>query len=168
MSWLESIIGFLNSNSGAITAIATVILVGITGWYVQLTKDMLKVSNTPVVILFLQDDGADIHLSVQNIGTGYASDIEFTGDLSFKPTFPGDRPLKETEPFKSGINYLGSEYKISVYMCRPHELKELPTHSFEIIVTYKDSTDAPHRKKFPFDVDSWENARQLIIPQREP
>lgn len=134
MSWLESIIEFLNSNSGAITAIATVILVCITVWYVKVTKDILKISKKPVVILFLQGDGVDIKLCVQNIGTGSASDIEFTGDLSFKPTFPGDRPLKETEPFKSGINYLGPEYKIDVFMCERDEIKELPKHSFEIIL----------------------------------
>ena len=44
-----NLISWLNANSGAITAIATLILVGITGWYVYLTRQMLKVANTPVI-----------------------------------------------------------------------------------------------------------------------
>ena len=40
--WLDSVINFLNDNSGAITVITTVILVIITWRYVRLTKLMLK------------------------------------------------------------------------------------------------------------------------------
>ena len=49
-----NLISWLNANSGAITAIATLILVGITGWYVYLTRQMLKVANTPVIRMFLR------------------------------------------------------------------------------------------------------------------
>ena len=69
---LGSAIDFLNENSGAITAIATLILVGITGWYVYLTRQMLKVSNTPVIRMFLHASGYAIFLCVENIGTGFA------------------------------------------------------------------------------------------------
>ena len=79
-SWLDAVIDFLNSNSGAITALATVILVAITWWYVRLTKMMLKASNIPVVRLFLHAGEYDITLCVQNIGIGFARDIKFTGD----------------------------------------------------------------------------------------
>ena len=37
-----NIIPWFNANSGAITAIATLILVGITGWYVYLTRTDAK------------------------------------------------------------------------------------------------------------------------------
>ena len=36
------VITWLNSNSGAITAIATVVLVGITAFYAWVTKKMLE------------------------------------------------------------------------------------------------------------------------------
>ena len=71
-----NLISWLNANSGAITAIATLILVGITGWYVYLTRQMLKVANTPVIRMFLHARGHDIFLCVENIGTGFA--LEYT------------------------------------------------------------------------------------------
>ena len=153
----------------AIISTGTAIFLAIITWrYVRLTNEILKATNKPEVIIFLYDNIGGINLCVQNIGTGYASDIKFTGDLSFKPTIPSDRPLKEIEPFKSGISYLGPEYKINVYMCDGNKIKELPKHSFEIIVTYKDSTNIAYRKNFPFDVDSLVNSWQLMIPQKEP
>ena len=153
----------------AIISTGTAIFLAIITWrYVRLTNEILKATNKPEVILFLYDNGGGIYLNVQNIGAGYASDIKFKGNLSFKPTHPGNQPLKETEPFKSGINYLGPEYKIDVYMCGQNEIKELPKDSFEIIVTYKDSTDITYQKRFPFDVSSLEKAWQLVTPQKEP
>ena len=111
ISWLETLIDFLNKNSGAITGVATVVLVAITWWYVRLTKLMLKSTNTPVIRLFLHNGRYDnISLCVENIGIGFARDITFTGDLSLKTTdrFSDveDKPLKELEPFKSGVDYV--------------------------------------------------------------
>ena len=106
---LGSIIGYLNSNSGLIAAIATVVLVVITLRYVRLTQEILKATNKPEVIIFLRfnNDGT-ISLRIENIGTGYASDVEFAGDLlSYKarPQFFGEegKKIKELPPFKNGI-----------------------------------------------------------------
>ena len=49
--------------------------------------------------------------AVVTAGAGYASDVEFGGDLSFKTTDQYGREgkvLKDIEPFKTGINYLGA------------------------------------------------------------
>jgi hypothetical protein len=57
------IIGYLNHNSGLISAIATIILVGITGWYVILTKKILKSNeqssiemNRPFIVAHLKSE----------------------------------------------------------------------------------------------------------------
>ena len=165
-----SIITFLNDNSGAITAGATVILVGITGWYVCLTKDILKSTNKPQVILFLYYEGGDISLCVQNIGTGYASDITFDGDLfSFKPMRlsrnPSNKALRELEPFKSGINYLGPGYKIETLLCSGAQADRVPEKSLNAIASYKDSTGNEDNKTFTFEFGNWENTSQFITPQ---
>ena len=167
-TWITIITAIISTGTTVFLAYITWRYVRLTREYVGLTNEILKATNKPEVILFLHDNGAVIYLCIENIGTGYASDIEFTGDLSFRPTFPRAQPLKETEPFKSGINYLGSEYKISVEICESNEIRKLPQQSFNIIVTYKDSTGAAYRKNFPFEVGSWESARQFIIPQRDP
>lgn len=148
-SWLDSIFNFLNSNSGAMTVFITFALAGITFWYTYLTKQMLKSTNTPVVQLFLHDSGNSITLCVQNIGIGFARDIKFTGDLSFKAfnrMESGETPLEDLEPFKSGIDYLGPGHKTETFLFHKEHLERVPNHTFEITVVYKDLADVKEKK----------------------
>ena len=116
-SLIENISTIIVAFSAFVTAGATIVLAVITKRYVRLTQGILKATNKPKVILFLRHSRYSIRLCVQNIGTGYASDVDSSGDLfSFKtiPTVSGDDGtlLKDLEPYKSGINYLGPGYKI--------------------------------------------------------
>ena len=165
---MESIINFLNENSGAITALATVVLVAITWWYVRLTKMMLKASNTPIVRLFLYSSQHSFSLCVQNIGTGFAHDIRFTGDLSFKTlNFMGesDVPLEELEPFNNGIEYLGPGHKIETFLFDRADLACVPDQTFDITVTYKDLANIKDEKTFTFDFGNWGKTDQFSSPQ---
>ena len=163
MSWIIAI-------ATIVTAVATAVLAKITWEYVQLTQDILQATNKPKVILFLRYSHSSISLCVQNIGTGYAADIEFSGDLSFKPTRRGskrseeDKALKSIEPFKTGINYLGTGHKIDTFLCHMGGVHDLEKKSFKILVSYKDSTNKTSRQLFPFDVGNWENTSQFITP----
>lgn len=165
-----NLISWLNANSGAITAVATLILVGITGWYVYLTRQMLKVANTPVIRMFLHARGNNITLCVENIGTGFARDIKFTGDLSFKPFKPigeSEATLEELEPFKSGIEYLGPGHKVERFLFRRGDLTRVPNHTFDIIVTYNDLGIAKEKKTFSFEIGNWENTDQFGSPHAD-
>ncbi len=173
---LGSIIGYLNSNSGLIAAIATVILVGITWRYVRLTQEILKATNKPEVIIFLRfNNDKTISLRIENIGTGYASDVELAGDLlSYKarPQFFGEegKKIKELPPFKNGIPYLGSGHKIdtlplfSIYV---EEEDHIPKHAISITVSYKDSTGTPDDKTFFFEPRNWEDRSQFMSPHSD-
>ena len=99
MSWIIAI-------ATIVTAAATVILAKITREYVRLTQDILQTTNKPKVILFLRHSHSSISLCVQNIGTGYASDVEFGGDLSFKTV---DRYGREGKALKD-INTFAKIY----------------------------------------------------------
>ena len=170
MSWLEPIITFLNDNSGAITAIATVVLVTITWRYVQLTKQMLKAANTPIVRLFLHGSRHSFTLCVQNIGTGFARDIKFTGDLSFKTlNFIGESgvPLEELDPFNNGIEYLGPGHKIETFLFDREDLDRVPDHNFDITVTYKDLANIKAEKTFTFEIGNWGNTDQYGSPHTD-
>lgn len=166
-----NLISWLNVNSGAITAIATLILVGITGWYVFLTRQMLKVANTPVIRMFLHARGHSISLFVENIGTGFARNIKFTGDLSFKLTSwndnDRDKPLKELEPFKSGIPYLGAGHKQERIISSYGEFGDSPKHAFDIIATYNDLGIAKEDKTFSFEIGNWDNTDQFGYPHTD-
>lgn len=167
MSWLTSVIEYLNENSGAITAATTVVLVGITWWYVRITKDILQATNKPKVILFLRYSHRVITLCVQNIGTGYASDVEFGDNLSFKTIDRFGREgkvLEDIEPFKSGINFLGAGHKIDTSLCDGGDVRNLEKRSFNILVSYKDSAGKTFKQLFPFDLGNWGNTSQFITP----
>lgn len=90
MSVFGSLIKFLNDNNGTITLLATVIVASttivlaiITWWYAKTTDRMLKAGNTPEILLYLfpsETYSRRINLCIQNIGTGFASDINFRGE----------------------------------------------------------------------------------------
>ena len=103
MSWL---IELLEANNGAIiafsaliTAIATGVLAVITYLYAKTTREILKASNKPEIIIFLFPDKTYpycVNLCIENIGTGFAHKIYFSGDFSFAPMLPhGWKPLSE-------------------------------------------------------------------------
>ena len=166
---IENISTIVIAASAVVTAGATLVLAFITRRYVRLTNEILKATNKPEVILFLNlNSAASTMLHVQNIGTGYASDVTFTGDLSFKPTVPGDKSLKETEPFKSGIKYLGPGQKIESLLFILEHAGSVPVHSFTIGVSYRDSANTLHKNSFRFDIGNWmSNSRQFIHPQTD-
>ena len=158
----------------SITAVATVALAGITWMYVrqvkksvkvmeahvELTRDILKTSNTPeVVMLLVLRRGVELLLRVENVGTGYASDVKFIGDLSFQP--PGCEPLEEMEPFKSGISYLGPGYRVDTSLFDVNDVT-VPKHIFDITVSYKDPVNVPYKSQ-PFRFGDWDAARKSTI-----
>ena len=176
MSWLESTIEFLNKNSGAITAVVTLILTGITWRYVCLTgklvrtsKETLRVSNTPKVQVSLtshiRSEGIwTVDFCVQNIGTGFAYDIKFSGDLSSLYPQTSEDSLAEYPIIKSGISHLGpgKRYQIPI-IWKSLEL-DLPEATFNVSVTYEDSEGTRHSDKFCLDFTKYEGYTQIGDP----
>ena len=69
MDWWDC----LNSHSGAITAIATAVLVACTIRYVKLTSDILRATNQPEIMVYLRPHEVDVNfvvLWIENAGTG--------------------------------------------------------------------------------------------------
>ena len=163
----ENISTIIMAVSAFATAGATIVLAVITLRYVRLTNEILKATNKPEVILFLRYRHRSISLCVQNIGTGYASDVEFGDDLTFKTIDLYGREenaLKNMEPFKSGINYLGAGHKLDTFLCHEGDVRDLKKRSFKILVSYKDSADEVFSQTFSFDIGNWENTSQFITP----
>lgn len=164
---IENISTIVIAFAALVTAGATIVLAVITKRYVILTQDILKATNKPKVILFLRYSHPSISLCVQNIGTGYAADIEFSGDLSFKTIDRygrEDKTLKDIEPFKSGINFFGTGHKIGTYLCGDGDIQDLKKRSFKILISYKDSANKTFKDYYDFDLGNWENTSQFITP----
>ena len=75
--------------------------------------------------------------------------------------------LGELEPFKSGINYLGSGYKIETYLFPGGRVRDVPEKSYDIVVTYKDSRGAEEEEPFSFYFGNWANTSQFVFPQKD-
>lgn len=180
MELLNSFINFLNENSGAITAAATAILACITLWYVLVTQkimktsqEMLRVANTPEVqvsLLYGHDTFAQIptiDLCIQNIGSGFAHDLKFSGSItSFKSKF-SEKMLGEYDIIKNGVSHLGPGKRYQITLLDVVGNVPLPKEPFEMIVTYKDS--AKNEKNETFSIDFTKNIgyRQLGDPSFE-
>ena len=149
---------WLNSNSGAITAIATAVLVFITAVYVYFTYRILRATNQPEITVYLRPHAAAVNilmLWIENVGTGVARNVRFKGDLSLG--FDIIPQFKDIGLLKDGIDVLGPGQKIEhclgSILENPEALKRTP---FEITVTYSDSS-ANRKEKKIFHLNSREH-----------
>ena len=131
----------LNSNSGAITAIATAVLVIITTVYVYFTYRILRATNQPEITVYLRPHEIDVNvvvLWIENAGSGVARELRFTGDLFLG--FESITSIKDIGFLKHGIDVLGPGQKIDhclgVITKNLDALKQAP---FELTVTYSRS-----------------------------
>ena len=154
------IVDGLNSNSGLITALATVVLVIITGWYARVTDKLLKATDRPEIVVSLHIDRLADHsaiyvkyICVKNVGTGVARGMNFGGDLDFK-TVDGIQ-LNQIYFLEKGIDALppGKE------RCHPVTPERGPAsepdvESYDpvvITVSYKDTVGDDHDREFTLD-----------------
>ena len=171
-SWFDSIINFLNTNNGTITALATVLLAYIT-WryvclmktYVQLTQEIVENSYKPEVVLRLLTVGTrtvevapnhlmdkpTIILSLKNVGPGVARNIKFEGDLSINPYKIG-YSLEKINFLMNGVNQLapGDEKRSNGNFTGglsddPNELR------ITVTGTWEDFKGKEHRRDFYLD-----------------
>lgn len=162
------IVNWLNANSGAIIGIATVVLVGITGYYAYLTWRMLKANNTPEIAISLRPHEAHVNavmLCLENIGTVAARSLQFTTDPSFVPGL--DRPLEKIGFLDNGIAFFEPGRRIEellVIVLGKGKLNELRQTPLEITVTYKDSVYHKHKRVFHLDFGEFEGFSQFGTP----
>ena len=154
-----------------LTFITTLILAGITLWYVILTRQMVKisqemlnVSNTPEVRVFLTsgmilDSITARNLCIQNIGTGFAFDIKFSGNFNSQQA--------ERRIIKDGISYLGPDKRYEIPTFSSYKSKDPPENILTINVVYTDSTKKPHRKTFHLNFRKVEDYPQIGDPSLE-
>ena len=173
------VITWLNSNSGAITAIATVVLVGITGFYAWVTKKMLEENRqmrldaqTPEIAIYLRPEKTKImsnsettsmflsettsmFLYVENIRMAPAYDVEFTTDLTVD--LPGALSLRDIGFLEFGVRYLPPRQKRKYFLGNRlyGGFDALMQKQLKIAVTYKGSVDEKYDKCFYLDFQEY-------------
>lgn len=171
------IIEFLNDYEGAMIAVFTFFLVCITAWYVyetmrmrRTTQQMLKVSNTPEIKVALSYWHPDINdltvdLYIENIGTGFAYDIQFYGNFKEYEPEMSRKPLGEELIFKNGISHLGPGRRYQLRLIHNPKSHKLPQERKRTInVTYRDSANNTYDQTYPFDFANVEGYIQMGDP----
>ena len=120
MSFQLSLLKALNNNAAAIQALTTMVLVGVTAWYVYLTRQMLQAARTsqrPYVYIDVSGEGGLAwELGVTNCGERAAEDVSFE-ILRELDDFRGN-PLSDKTALGKGIRYLppGRGYRYNVLL----------------------------------------------------
>lgn len=162
------VINWLNVNDGAVIGVATVVLVGIVGYYAYLTQRFLKTSDTPEIVVSLRPHEAYINLvalCVENMGPSVARNLQFLTNPSSVPDV--DIPLAEISFIKNGIACLEPGRKIEHFFVNVIEdgklgkLKETP---FDVTVTYKDSVKRHYERSFSFNFGEDEGLARIGKP----
>ena len=160
------IVEWLNAYNGAIIAIAIVVLVGIIGYFVYLTRNLLKANDTPEIVISLRPHEAYVSLvmlCVENIGTGAARNLQFVTKPASIPCL--DIPFEKIGFLKGGIAYFQPGRKIEQFlvnvMDKYDELKQTP---LEITVKYKDAVDHEHERTFYLDFSENEGFSHIDRP----
>ena len=160
------IIEWLNANSGAVIAIATVVLVIFAGYYIYLMWRLLRVNNTPEVVVSLRLHEVHVNLvllCIENIGTGAARDLQFTIN---PPSIENlDLPFEEIGYLQNGIAYFEPGRKIEQFIVGvTNKLDELKQTPFEVAITYRDSVNQKHERVFNLDFGENEGMANIGTP----
>lgn len=151
---------------GIVMGIATVVLAIITGYYVYLTRRLLKAGNTPEIVVSLRPHEAHVNLvmlCIENIGTGAAHNLQFTIN---PPSIPNlDIPFEEIGFLQNGIAYFEQGRKIEQFIVSvTNKLDELKQTPFEVAITYRDSVNHKHKRAFHLDFGENEGMAHIDRP----
>ena len=161
---------WLNSNSAAITAIATVLLTFITGYYAFITLGLLRENreiraamNQPDLAIYATAHEGYINflnLVVENVGPGAAYDVKLSTDQEFKTD--SDLDLRRLGLFRHTLGFFASGQKIEHFLTSMVESwDELMSRPLEFQATYRDNKGKLYEKKFSINFAVFESLRRI-------
>ena len=98
---------------------------------------------------------------IQNIGTGFAYDLKFTGDFHRIHPVASKVSLAEYGVIKDGISYLGPGKFIPILLYINYEETDLPTPPIDVKINYWDSANTEYNQKDCLDFTKLEGYPQL-------
>jgi hypothetical protein len=141
---------WLNSNSAAITATATVLLTFITGYYAFITLGLLRENkeiraamNQPDLAIYATAHEGYINflnLVVENVGPGAAYDVKLSTEQEIGANT--DLDLRKLGLFRHTLGFFASRHKIEHFFASMAESwDELMSRPLEIQATYRNNHD---------------------------
>lgn len=170
---MDQVLSWLNANSSAVTAVATILLVVITARYVWLTGRLVKenrelrmASNRPDIGISIGLHEAHINiinLLIENIGNGPAYNVRLVADRPFK--VHGDRDINDVGPFKSGLALLARGQRMEIFIENAiGNYDRLKHEHFAIEATWADATGSTYERRFDIRFDEYNNVTRIGTP----
>jgi hypothetical protein len=165
---------FLNLNSGAVTAISTVVLTIVTLVYVLLTRSinletkmMRKAQTAPNISAIIQADERYISWKkcvVKNIGLGPAYDVKFEVNPDFEDKLLTCK-LSEIGFIKNGLPYFAPNQEFQILLTDMKEnYQEKLKQNFEIKITYESSIHELYNNTYLIDFSQQSGLSQIGAP----
>lgn len=166
------LLNWLNSNSGALTALSTIALTIFTLIYVALTSrlvrenvEMREAMTRPDVSLTVAPHEGHIHflmLAIENLGGGPALRVKFDVHWQFERE---RRDLREIGPFKNGLSYLPPRQRVETFLESViGNLDELKRHPLAITATYRDVIGNEYKREFVINFGEFEGIEHIDQP----
>lgn len=161
---LTIVLDFLNQNSAAVIAIATIVYAFFTGKLVLETRRMREAQTEPKVWAYIQPKEGSINfimMIVENMGLGPAYNIKFKVDPDFE--YEKGKVLSDLGFVKDGWNYLSPKEKLPpLFLTNMSEdFEEKSKKSFNINITYEDNSGKIHENTCPINFSSLIGLNQL-------
>lgn len=161
---------WLNSNSAAISAMATAMLVIITGFYTWVTLGLLHenkeiragLSKPDIAVYVTVHEGYVnfLNLVVENVGSGAAYDVILNTENEFAPESKID--VRRLGFFRHTLGFFGSRQKIVHFLASmPESWDELMKEPLKIHAVYADSHGRTYEKRFAIDFAVFENLSRV-------
>jgi len=162
---------WLNANSGALSAILTLVLTIATSVYVFLTRQLLRESVTvreassrPSVAIRLAIHETRIHLlnlAIENFGNGPALLLEFTVNQKCQER-QGVKDLSKIGFFRKGLHYLAPHERIEMFFANAiGNLDVLKQQPWTIGVRYADAAGKKYIETFTLDFSEFEGMSRV-------
>lgn len=172
-SW-KRLIQFVNTQQGAITALATVVIALVTTATTFLTRAMIrenkllrKAGTEPEVIAYLMADRrfkTDVNFVLANVGQGPARDVQFTFEAN-EEDFAIHEVRLSNKAERTAISMLPQGERVEAFFGVGHCLyKEPRLKPFKVSIRYKDIKGNSRNGDFELDVSQFDGLITLGNP----
>ncbi|MCH8518292.1 hypothetical protein LAT59_00805 [Candidatus Gracilibacteria bacterium] len=163
----------LNQNySNIITALATVIYMGFTGWLILETRKTRIMQEKPHIEIFVKRNegwGSMLDLVIKNIGYSGAYNLKFEIDKNFNLLDNDEKDIYKLDNlgfFKNGIKFLPANGEISnLFTILSTNYAEKIKWKINISCCYNDKYGKKVKDSFLIDLSMFEDT---FLPQEKP
>lgn len=166
LNWLESHSGGISALSSMLLTIITIVYVYLTGRLVRESQAMRSAMLQPELAIYLHSLEGSLNfiiLRIENVGSAAAHKIHLATDRPFETA--GKQDLRELGIFKKGVNYLAPKQRIDHFLVNLiGKLEELGKQPLIISASYEDAAGKLRKEEFALDFKEMENLACIGVP----